>query len=139
MNKRNTYVRPIKENEGRLFLDWATENSHGEFDPQVPLFPSSTTWCAYDKDGPLVFQTIQRPLMLETLAPRPGATKEQVALAMKELTQNAITTAHVLGAGEIYYLGSDDGTDALATNHIFEELPYKVFRVKIRELTCTSA
>lgn len=136
MNKRHVYVRPIEGNEGRMFLDWATENERGAFDPQVPLFPSSTTWCAYDKDGPLVFQTTQRPLMLESLAPRPGATKEQVALALKELTQNAITQAHISGAGEIYYLGSDADTDALSTNQIFEEVKMKVFRVKVRELTC---
>jgi len=74
--------------------------------------------------------------MLESLAPRPGATKEQVALAMKELTQNAITQAHISGAGEIYYLGSDADTDALSTNQIFEEVKMKVFRVKVRELTC---
>ena len=139
MNKRHVYVRPIEANEGNMFLGWARENPHGEFDPQVPLFPSSTTWCAYDKDGPLVFETIQRPLMLETLAPRPGATKEQVALAMKELTQNAITLAHTAGAGEIYYLGSEEGTDAMATNQIFEELKFKVYRLKIKDLTCTSA
>lgn len=136
MNKRHIYVRPILENEGQMFFDWASENEHGEFDAQVPLFPSSTTWCAYDKDGPLVFQTIQRPIMLESLAPRPGASKEQVALAMKELTQNAITQAHLTGAGEIYFLGSEEGTDAMAQNQIFEEVKMKVYRVKVRELTC---
>lgn len=138
-NKRHVYVRPAEAHEGQLFFDWASENPHGEFDPEVAKFRSSTTWCAYDKDGPLVFQTIQRPLMLESLAPRPGATKEQIAVAMKELTQNAITQAHLAGAGEIYYLGSDEGTDALSTNQIFEKLPFSVFRVKIKDLTCTSA
>jgi hypothetical protein len=122
-----------------MYLDWGLENSHGEFDAQVPLFPSSTTWCAYDKDGPLVFQTIQKPLMLETLAPRPGATKEQVALAMKELTQNAITLAHASGSGEIYFLSTEPGTDHMAGNQIFTELPYKVYRAKLKDLTCTSA
>ena len=135
MNKRHCYVRPITANEGQLFFDWAKENPHGEFDPQVPMFPSSTTWCAYDKDGPLVFQTVQRPLMLETLAPRPGATKEQVALAMKELTQNAITLAHSQGAGELYFLSTEPGKDNMAANQIFTELPYKVFRAKLKDLT----
>jgi len=135
MNKRHIYVRLIQENEGQQFLDWSLENSKGEFDPQVPLFQSSRTWCAYDKDGPLVFQTIQRPLMLESLATRPGATKEQVALAMKELTQNAITNAHTSGAGEIYYLSSDADTDKMAANQIFEEVPMKVYRVKLKDLT----
>ena len=137
MNNRHIYVRPAEPQEAQLFFDWAAENTHGEFDPEVAKFKSSRTWCAYDKDGPLVFQTIQQPLMLESLAPRPGATKEQVAMAMKELTQNAITQAHLGGSGEIYYLGSDEDTDAFSTNQIFEKLPFKVFRVKLKELTCS--
>ena len=137
MNNRHIYVRPAEPQEAQLFFDWAAENTHGEFDPEVAKFKSSRTWCAYDKDGPLVFQTIQQPLMLESLAPRPGATKEQVAMAMKELTQNAITQAHLGGSGEIYYLGSDEDTDAFSTNQIFEELPFKIFRVKLKDLTCS--
>ena len=128
------YVRPAQAHEGQLVFDWGMENTKGNFDPEVARFKSSITWCAYDKDGPLVFQTIQRPLMLESLAPRPGATKQQIALAMKELTHNAICQAHIMDAGEVYYLGSDEDTDKFSTNRIFEELPYKVFRVKIADL-----
>lgn len=134
------YVRPAQAHEGQLVFDWGMENDKGNFDPEVARFKSSITWCAYDKDGPVCFQTIQRPLMLESLAPRPGATRQQIASAMKELTQNAVSQAHVMDAGEIYFLGSDEDTDGFATNHIFEELPYKVFRLKIKDLTkCTSA
>ncbi len=133
------YVRPAQSHEGQLVFDWGTENAKGNFDPEVARFGSSITWCAYDKDGPLCFQTIQRPLMLESLAPLPGATKQQITSAMNELSQSAITRSHIVDAGEIYFLGSDEDTDEFATNHIFEELPYKVFRLKIKDLTpCTS-
>jgi hypothetical protein len=131
------YVRPIHPQESEMFLGWALENSKGNFDPETPRFPSSRTWCAYDKDGPLVFQTVQQPLMLESLAIRPGASKEQVASAMKELTQNAITQAHLGGSGEIYFLSSDKDTDEFASNKIFEELPYRVLRVKLKDLSCS--
>lgn len=129
------YVRPIRQDEAQVFFEWAKENEDkSKFDPAVPLFPSSTTWCAYDKDGPLAYQTIQQPLMLESLSPRPGNTSAQNALAMKELTKTAITLAHSKGVGEILFLGSDDATDTFASNHIFERLPYAVFRIKLREL-----
>ena len=128
------YVRPAQAHEGQLVFDWGMENAKGNFDPEVARFKSSITWCAYDADGPVCFQTVQRPLMLESLAPRPGATKQQVASAMKELTQNAVSQAHVMDAGEIYFLGSDKDTDEFATNHIFEELPYRVFRCKLADL-----
>ena len=130
------FVRSANPEETQMFFDWAKENAHGEFDPEVARFKSSITWCAYDKDGPLVFQTAQRPIMLESLAIRPGATNLQVASAMRELTQNAVTQASIIGAGEIYFLGSSDDTNKFATNHIFEEVPGKMYRLKIKDLTC---
>lgn len=129
------FVRGAKPEETQLFFDWAKENARGEFDPEVARFKSSITWCAYDKDGPLAFQTVQRPLMLESLAPRPGATNLQIASALRELTQNAVSQASIIGAGEIYFLGSSDDTNKFATNNIFEEVPMKVFRLKLKDLT----
>lgn len=129
------FVRSTRPEEAQMFFDWAKENTHGEFDPEVARFKSSVTWCAYDKDGPLVFQTAQRPIMLESLAPRPGANKLQIASAMRELTQNAVTQASISGAGEIYFLGSSEETNEFAMNHIFEEVKMKVFRLKLKDLT----
>lgn len=118
-----------------MFIDWALENSSANaFDPEVPAFPSSRTWCAFDSDGPLAFQTAQQPMMLESLAPRPGSSKLQIAGALRELTQNAVSQAILSGVGEIYFLGSDEETSKFAENHIFERLPYSVYRVKIKDL-----
>lgn len=136
-NRKTVFVRPAKQTEGQLYFDWANENIVNEFDPEVAKFPSSFTWCAYDKDGPLAYQTVQQPFMLESLAPRPGSTKQQIAIALKELTQNVITQASLKGIGEIYYLGTDADTDAMASNQIFTELPYKIFRIKIKDLECS--
>jgi hypothetical protein len=55
-------------------------------------------------------------------------------MALKELTQNCVTQAHITGAGEILFLGSEQGTNEMAANHLFEELPYKVYRLKIKDL-----
>lgn len=129
------YVRPIEPEESQQFFDWAKENEDkSQFDPAVPLFKSSTTWCAYDKTGPLAYQTFQRPLMLESLAPRPGLSPIQTSFLLKELTQMAISQAHCGGAGELYFLGTDADTDAFATNKIFEELPFRVYRVRLADL-----
>ena len=131
-------VRPLDNSkhpkDGEMFLGWAKENEHGEFDPAVALFPSSFTWCAYDKDGPLAFQTIQQPFMLETLAFRPGATHRQKTVAIRELTHNAIAQASLKGAGEVYFVATEEGTNDLADSQMFEELPWRVFRAKIRDL-----
>lgn len=137
---KRVYVRGARPDETQMYFSWAIENADkSEFDAAVALYPSSTTWCAYDSDGPLVFQTLQNPIMLESIAPRPGADPRQIASALKELTQNAITHASNRGAGEVYYLGTNADTDAFATNHIFEELPFKVFRVRLSDLEGTHA
>lgn len=129
------YVRPIDPSEADIFIGWAKENPKNEFDPAVALFPSSTTWCAYDKTGPLAYQTLQTPIMLESLAPRPGLSPIQISFLLKELTKNAITQAHCRGAGEIYFLGSDDSTNEFAAHHIFEEVPMKVYRLRLADLS----
>jgi hypothetical protein len=129
------YIRPIEPHEADIFIGWARENPTNEFDPAVALFPSSTTWCAYDSTGPLAYQTIQMPLMLESLAPRPGLFPIQTASCLKELTQNAVTQASCRGAGEIYFLGSNDETNQFAANHIFEEVPMKVYRLRLADLS----
>ena len=131
---KHIFVRAIRPEEAQQFLDWSLENPKNEFDPAVALYPSSPTWCAFDEDGPLAFQTIQRPFMLESLAMRPGATKRQAANAMREFTQNAVTQAYGNGVGEIYFLGSDADTESFATNQLFEALPYKVYRARLSNL-----
>src|SRR5271169_2558920 len=125
---RRIYVRPTTMDEAEQFIQWALKNPVNGFDPEVAKYPSSVTWCAYDDKGPLVYQTLQHPLFLESVAPRPGATKAEIALALRELTQNAITQAHIAGAGEIYFGGTDEATSEFATNKIFEEVPFKVYR-----------
>lgn len=131
------FVRPVRQNEAQMYFDWAMETPNNEFDQDVALFPSSRTWVAYDKEGPLGFQTIQRPLMLESLARRPGLSKLQQAAVLRELTQNAVTQAYAEGAGEIYFLGSDPETDEFASNWIFERVNLPLYRLKVKELETT--
>jgi len=131
------FVRLAREDEAQMYFDWCSESSVNEFDPEVAKFPSSATWVSYDKDGPVAFQTIQRPLVLESLGPRPGLSNLQTAQALKELTQNAVSQAHLQGAGEIWFLGSDPDTDEFARNWIFEKVDMPLYRVKLKDLTCS--
>lgn len=132
--RNHLYVRPARQEDSDLFLEWSLQTKDNAFDPEVAKYKSTITWCVYDRFGPLVFMPVQTPLMMESIASRPGASKAEIAAALKELTQQCVTQAHISGAGEIYFLGSEEGTDHMATNQIFEELPYKVYRVKLKDL-----
>lgn len=135
MDHRHIFVRPIQpEKDTKKFIDWSLETPNNGFDPEVPKYPSTITLCAYDKDGPLAFMPVQQAFVMEAVASRPGASKMQTALALKEFTQAIVTMAHLKGVGEIYFLGTEDGTNKMAGNQLFEELPYRVFRCKVAEL-----
>ncbi len=132
--RRHIFCRPVRSADSEQFKQWSIANaSKNNFDPDVPNFPSTFVLCAYDKTGPLCYMPIQSPFFMEGIAPRPGLSKEDTAICLKEFTQAAVTQAHIKGVGEIYFLGSEDGTDAMATNHVFEELPYRVFRLKLKD------
>lgn len=132
--RNHLFVRPAKPEDSEQFTEWSRNTAKNEFDPHVAAYPSTITWCVYDRHGPLAFMPMQVPLMMESIATRPGASKLEIAAAMKELTQEFVTQAHIRGSGEIYFLGSEEGTDNMASNQIFEKLPFTVYRLRIKDL-----
>ena len=127
-------MRLAKPEDALKFAEWSLANPHSGFDPEVPAYPSTVTLCAYDEHGPLAFLPLQQPLFLESLAPRPGATAAEIARALRELTQQAVTLANATGARELYFLGTEDGTNRLAENQLFERMPWPVYRLRLRDL-----
>lgn len=132
--RRHIFVRPVRSEDAAEFVEWSLNNPKNGFDPEVVKFPSTVVLCAYDQSGTLAYMPIQSPLFLESMAIRPGLDTRTVALTMKEFTQAAVTQAHSQGKGEIYFLGTEQNTDELATNQVFERLPYSVYRVKLKDL-----
>lgn len=137
--RRWIFVRPAKPEDAEQFLAWSlTNKEQGDFDPEVAKYPSTVVLCAYDQSGPLAYMPLQQPIMqpffLESLAARPGLTKGETAAVLKEFTQAAVTLAEIKGVGEIYFLGTEEGTDAMAANQMFEKLPYSVYRVRVKDL-----
>ena len=128
------FVRPATADDTKKFVDWSLENPNNGFDPEVAKLPTTLTLAAYDKTGVIAYQPAQQVFMLEALAPRPGEDKLRVAAAMKEFTQAIVTQCHLKGMGEVYFLGTEDGTNEMAANHTFEKLPYTIYRMKIRDL-----
>lgn len=126
-------MRPARPEDATEFLEWAKNNPDNGFDPEVPRYPSTITWCVYDRHGPLAYMPMQQPLIMDSLAVRPGATKAEIATALKELTQQFVTQAHIRGAGEILFLGTEDGTNQMAANQLFEKLPYTVYRLRVKD------
>lgn len=131
---RHIFVRQARPSEAEMFKKWSEETKNNLCDPAVPLYPSTTTRCAFDNNGPIVFVPFQRPIMLDALAINPESDSLSVALALKELTQDAVSTAYDEGRGEVYFLCHDDSTIQFATKHAYEEVKVKLFRIKLNAL-----
>lgn len=132
--RRHVFVRPARAEEAPEFIEWSIANrAQNGFDAEVARFPTTIVLAAYDKSGVLAYMPLQSPFFMEGIALRPGLEKKDVAACLKEFTQAAVTLAHTKGVGEIYFLGTEDGTDAMATNHVFEKLPYSVYRLKVKD------
>jgi len=141
MTKNHIFVRPAVPDDAALFLEWQRANPN--FDPAAALTPDSFTLVAFDNIGQLAFLPIQRPAVidsrpirpyvLESMAFRPGVSNLQIANAMRELIQAAITLGFVAGVGEIYFIGDHDNTNKFA-EQIFEKIEYPVYRLKLADL-----
>lgn len=131
----NVFVRLAQAKDGETFASWVLQTPGNAFDPGVMQYPSTTTRVAYDRTGPLVFQIIQRPLHMDSIAVRPGAEPHQVAMALRALLQDVVASAHAEGRGEIFFLGSEATVPTIVQNQkLFEELPYRVYRLKVKDL-----
>lgn len=130
--RNHVFVRPAVSGDADKFLEWV-KHANG-FDSDVPKYPTSTTLCAFDQNGPLVFLPVQSPFVMESLSIRPGASELEIAAALRALTEFCVSQAFIKGVGEIYFFGSHENTSEFAEKHGFEELPYRVFRMKVSTL-----
>ena len=110
--------------------EWAERNNRNGFDPEVLTYPS-TKVLASQKNGTVqLYLQVQGTAMQESIAPNPasGASPEAILEAVKA----AMTLSHGAGFRELYFLASDENTAEGSKLLGFEELPYKVYRRRLK-------
>jgi hypothetical protein len=126
------FVRPVRPTDSKEYLEWVKDQPG--WDAYIALQPRTFTLAAYNKNKTIMYLPIQQPYILETAAINPEASELEVASAFKELVQSLVTLSHSNGVSEIYFLETDSGTSEFAGNHVFEKLPYAVYRVRVSDL-----
>jgi hypothetical protein len=132
--REHIFVRPVRNTDTAMFLDWSINTKDNLFDPDVAKYPTTTVFTAFNRSGPIVFAPVQRPLMIDALAINPHADAFDVGVALKEITQAVVTQAYIENRGEIYFLCKEDSTIEIAKRHAYEEMPWRLFRIKVSEL-----
>jgi hypothetical protein len=98
-------------------------------DPDVLAYPATTILVAEDGQNS-AYMPIQTCYVMETLGFKDGTPDLALASAMKQFVSILVWEARKNGIGEILFLGNNEQTNAFALNNSFEEVPYKVFRLK---------
>lgn len=129
------FVRPAEAKDNQAFLDWSIAAKDNGFDPDVPLYGTTVTFAAYTEDGVIGYLPMQMPIVLESLATKPDATPLEIATALREMVQTAVTQCHIRKVGEIMFLGTNEATNRFAeASGIFTRVEYPVYKLKISEL-----
>lgn len=131
---RHIWVRPARSEDGQKFVEWSLKTKNNLFDPEAALGPSGLTVCAYGKAGPILYAPTQSPIFMEALAINPDAEPTEVAVALKEVVHFLVSQCHIRGINEIYFMCADDSTAEFAKRQAFEEIPHRLFRLKIKDL-----
>jgi hypothetical protein len=127
------WIRAAKSSEAELFTKWTIDNiEKNHIDPDILGYPSTRILCAYDKDGPIAFMPAQLPVMMESLAFRPGITNHEAAAALKAFLQEVISSCYETGVGEIYFLSSEPTVAKMAERYGFEKLELTAYRLKVK-------
>lgn len=136
MSKRSwIQVRPARPGDQKSIVEWSAGAAGQNFyDPDVILYPSTFTLCAFDDSGPLLYMPVQQPLLMDSLAFRPGLEIGRASLALRTMFQAVVTQGYIKGAGEIYFAASEPTVAALSEKHGFERILLPVYRIKIKDL-----
>lgn len=95
-------------------------------------YPATTVLVAEDgKDS--VYMPVQTCLVPETIGYQEGISNISLAKAMQQLISVLVWEARRLGIGELIFYGNNQQTIDFACNNGFEEMPWKVYRLKVNE------
>lgn len=130
---RDYKVRMFSKEEGPQLVEWLHANrAKNHYDPAI-LGCGATRVMAVDRgEETLCYLPLQTVIMSDSLAPNPRKSVLEIARAMKEFVWQMVRMAKQAGIGEIYFLcdPKDTATLNLAKRHGYEELGFKVMRLK---------
>lgn len=132
--KKHIIVRPAQDGESEVMLEWLNLTlGHNCFDVDCLNHDSTFTLAAADTTGPLGFLPVQRPLMMESIALRPGLSESMQALVMTRMTEQVVAEAYRRHAAEVCFLSQNPATSRFAEDHLFGKVQYDFYRLNLRE------
>jgi len=130
----HVWVRKVESRDAEQLGQWLQDTPRNLVDRDVFFYPNTTVNVAFKNDKKLAFMPMQLAAVLESLAINQANSERETALALAELTKAAVLQCRERGVKEIYFVCKDESTAEFAKRQLFEELPFRTFRLKIDNL-----
>ena len=124
-------VRGAGPQDAQNYADWLQSTPSNLYDPAVYQYPTTTTLVVEHKDEPVLMNSFQGTMTIESLAVKPGLSKLKEAAALNELFEAWQRIAAKTGIKEIYFTCADPNVGAFVEGRGWERLKNPVYRVKL--------
>jgi hypothetical protein len=125
-------LRFARPEEAKQVTDWIREHPENDFDPDIIGYPTLQVFCAYSDNGVEAYIPTHNVKVLESTALKPGIDIGTAAQALRDFTKAAELIASGQDIRELYFLCRDEALISMAENHGYEEMPFKVLRMKLK-------
>lgn len=110
------------------WLEMAQERNHADDHAKTA---ATVLEAVNGKGDTICYMPVVPVIMLESLAPKPGATPIEMANALKTLVVGAAQLAAAGGSHELVFWASDEATAALAERGGFEKMSMPMYRLRL--------
>lgn len=116
-------VPRMSEQDKKNFAEWVWQMLHlNLFDMDVIGYPRTIMLRAQADEDPILYCPLQSVLMFESLAPKPGLSPRQEALALWRFGELVDKLALESGHREVYFMCADDRVADICARHGFQEV-----------------
>lgn len=127
-------IRMVKETDIQQLLQWSKDNADKNgFDPATLLYPTTDIVAVENGNGPIVFLPVHNVGMLESIAPSPEASKEELSRAILKAVAHIAIRGRTRGVRELYFLASDPELASLAERAGFEKCDWPAYKLRLGE------
>ena len=99
----------LTPDDTKELFEWsALLREKNNFDPDVLFYPRTVITRAKADEEPIVYVPVHPVLMFESLAPKPGLSLGQTAMALYRIGELTEQVARDAGFGEMYFLTNDE-------------------------------
>ncbi len=125
-------LRFARPEESTQVMEWIKTHPENDFDPDIIGYPTLQVFCAYSDDGVEAYIPTHNVKVLESTALKPGIEISTAAQALRDFTKAAELMASGQNIRELYFLCRDEALIAMAENHGYELMPFKILRMKLK-------